>query len=333
VCWRSTSIHTIDVAVSHANTQHTHTHTDYSMAAARSSTDCTNLDEARRRMRTSARGSSRVVSQQFPTATVAEQQANDAESLRAALFPGRPVALTLIDSGLACTADDDPHRLFQLLRRRKRAPLPGPSKAASTSPEQGVKNEEAPQSPVLPNPPNEATPRQAAPRPANSARPVSPTKRPPTVRDAHSANLSANNGRPCTRQKLPKHALDLFPGMSAPPPTDPFPIRPRRSSVPVPKTEAAASVNFGCLFVKGNDLDSDEEFPAPKAQVEIPLIETDWFTTDTWEAVPPVMSRSSPQSSKTASTHDDEMTQSLLLYELLVAQKSASKLQQPSVKR
>ena len=303
---------------------------------------------------------------------VLEQQTNDTDSLRQALFSGRSLPTGVIDSptGVASN-DDDPHRLFQLLRRRKK-----PSSVAATSGGGGgagsslttfhshtpqapplVANHSlatpSPQPPVDAAPPTLESPSSGKPPPgraAHSARPFSATRNRASGGGTHrEANMSICDGRPCTRQKLPKHALDLFPdapgthhqpsasgvasGMK-----DPFPQRPRRQSAPSIRGLAPHHhhqhgsrdrVDFGCLFVKGNDLDGfHEEFPVPKAQVNIPLIETDWFTTDSWEAVPPteaMRSASSTSGQRGDLGAEEELAQSLLLYELLVAQKTTAK--------
>ena len=116
------------------------------------------------------------------------------EKLRQALFNGRP---TLVVEGspsnpLSHDSATDPHKLFQLLRRKKKQPH------SHLQPARYVSS-------TVPEPPTT----EVASRPTFSARPLSPTQRPLT-RDIRSAQLGPY-GRPCTRQKHPKMSLDLFP--------------------------------------------------------------------------------------------------------------------------
>lgn len=90
---------------------------------------------------------------------------------------------------------------------------------------------------------------------------------------------------------------------------------------------ASRSVNFNCLFFKSEDeLDgTNEVFPPQqhKAQANIPLIETDWFSSTGWEQL--------PTSDGVAQQHDEDLgpeseehAESVYaesLYELLVASK------------
>ena len=77
-------------------------------------------------------------------------------------------------------------------------------------------------------------------------------------------------------------------------------------------------MNFNCLFFTSTDELEAEEFPAPKAHVDIPLIETDWFVSGAWDEL--------PTNDATPALHDDELGPESdclaeSLYELLVAQK------------
>lgn len=278
---------------------------------------------------------------------------DDAEQMRKAIFEGRVLQLHPENavSNPSSLPDEasDPHRLFQLLRRRKKTPhamsVPTPLSAQPAT---------APAPPCPPEAPvvcssarglsQDATATRESPsavRPVFSARPFSPADRPPTQsgREVHSAQP---NGRPFTRQKHPKKSLDLFPSSMAPLPTDPFPkpqvmrkssglkqsASPAGSAQPTRSTAGAASrgaVNFNCLFFKSEDeLDGNvEPFPQHRP-ANIPLIETDWFSATTWEQLP--TSDGAPQH------HDEDLgpdTEEQIgtaqyaesLYELLVASK------------
>jgi hypothetical protein len=175
-------------------------------------------------------------------------------------------------------------------------------------------------------------------RQANSARPASPPERKLTVRDVRSAHPTGatHDGRPCTRQKRPCESLDLFTENTQRAANvrtaNPFPKQPlartrsmsdvvRRTSLseatPAAPT-AAPAADFRCLFVSGDD-DFDgqhEEFPSPKAQVDIPLIETDWFSAEGWEQVP-----AEGGHDVDLDDDDDATAKTQALYEMLVAQK------------
>jgi hypothetical protein len=170
-----------------------------------------------------------------------------------------------------------------------------------------------------------------------------PTKRGPTPRESTSAHApphAAPDGRPATRQKLPTQSLDLFPESDKKPAgpvpagaqslgDDPFPKPAGRRSAGRNRNQSsnggsnggssdakkASDVNFNCLFVTNEtELGGSDEFPAPRTNASIPLIETDWFSEkDTWEAI--------PADNDETSTADLAEDSSQTLYELLVAQK------------
>lgn len=239
----------------------------------------------------------------------------------------------------------DPHKLFQLLRRKKRTPVPGEVKplapkplAADVAPDR--REDDVTERPVIvpdefnvaqrPTGPQRA-PSETVLRPharAFSAGTPSTSKR--VQREVQSAQATASDGRPCTRQKLPTQSLDLFP-KSAPPKEagDPFPRPAARKATSTSPPKAAAkqggktkpTVDFNCLFVSGDDdfEGRNEEFPSPKVQVDIPLIETDWFQEGaSWEAIP-VPDTDVQDASQSLELESDT---SASLYELLVAQKS-----------
>lgn len=285
------------------------------------------------------------------------------------LFVGRSLVMTNSPShpsqgGPVDAAD--PHKLFQMLRKKKRATQATPvSATAAVSPEAGLSSPSAAvrhspdrsePHPMLeelatdavptppPAPPTDVPPRpQAAHRPtafANSASdgvrhafsagpPAS--KRGSRPRDNGTASggespvmNGAPNGRPATRQKLPSQSLDLFPASrparataaaAAAEQQDPFPKPQLRRATAPRDGQSTTNVNFNCLFVSGEgDLDgTHEEFPSPKTTVDIPLIETEWFSAnDMWEALP-----GSSDDAGATDAGDDSKT----LYELLVAQK------------
>ena len=255
-----------------------------------------------------------------------QESKSDPELTRAAMFEGRSVVVQPEPPSNPAAAESsaDPHRLFQLLKKKKRVP----HNIASATAHAGLQL----QMQFVRAVPTEGT---NSARPMYSARPYSPVDRPSTIysRDVHSASCTTNNGRPATRQKHPKQSLDLFPARVAKE-ENPFPLpaQTRRSSKELtaqavkpalqnPK-QPPNNVNFNCLFFNSDDdLDANEEFPAPKAQAHIPLIETDWFTSEAWVQLP--TDDGAPQ------LHDEELgpddgSGSLYaesLYELLVAQK------------
>lgn len=288
-------------------------------------------------------------------------QSLDGDSLRNAVFEGRPVSMQVEapanPNAVVSGEPTDPHRLFQLLRRKKKAP----HAMCVSTPLQPMRHVVQPQAQPVPPPPPPLQPQEssavcssargasetvfstAAVRPAFSARPFSPADRPPTVsREVHSAQPGGLNGRPFTRQKHPKKSLDLFPSnKDAVEQLDPFPKPqiPRKISggklslsIPQARSEAPGGngsrpVNFNCLFLKSEDEfdGSNEVFPPQqhKTQANIPLIETDWFTSTAWEELP--TSDGVPQQhDDDLGPEGDEITGTVYaesLYELLVASK------------
>ena len=314
------------------------------------------------------------------------------------LFVGRSLVISNSPPHPSSNADDaaDPHKLFQMLRRKKRAAAPaaqpaGPSVVAATrhSPDRSQPHPsvDGPAEPPLtsthaaasvpPPPPSDVPPRpQGAGRPLGAMRqafsagaahpPPASQQGPRPAREISSAtpipsSNSAPDGRPVTRQKLPTQALDLFPSSS--PGTDkpgkaasekgkggevseadPFPKpapaagqRKGSASRQMPSANAADPVanggkriDFSCLFVSGEgDLGMPDEFPSsPKAKVDIPLIETEWFNPQsTWEALPggaeeaPVPAGKGGARSNEGSFEVDAADSSQSLYDLLVATK------------
>ena len=332
----------------------------------------TALDELRRKMLFRGKGSTPLrgqrsstiigdneISPHPPTTEVEipkEQLADDAEAMRTALFQGRSLPISVVAPQAEPEIQTDPHKLFQMLRKKKRASASGNGTGNSNSAPSGEKNYVPYPAPHSPQPPGAASghspqrPHElvSPPRPQGGI----PSRRPAIGRKVNSANpeersarnrevMSAGaNGRPCTRQKHPKKALDLFEERTEAP-EEHFPTK-RRASAPnglnpstlskvisvanggpgtvvtVPSPNKAvgaitpknaddagkatpggtapvqspekADVNFSCLFVTDEDElggGDDDAFPvAPKAHVNIPLIETDWFTTDSWEPLP-----------------------------------------------
>ncbi|CUF07680.1 Hypothetical protein, putative [Bodo saltans] len=283
-------------------------------------------------------------------------QSLDADTMRNAIFEGRPLPMHVETpanpNAVNSSEATDPQRLFQLLRRKKKAPhamcVSTPLQPMRHTP---VASQPQPPPPA-PEPPTgcssargtSETVTSLVTRPAFSARPFSPADRPPTVssREVHSAQPGGINGRPFTRQKHPKKSLDLFASpKDAADLQDPFPKPqiPRRSSggklstlsVPVraeaPSNSNGRPVNFNCLFLKSEDEfdGTNEVFPPQqhKSQANIPLIETDWFTSTAWEQLP--TSDGVPQQ------HDEDLgpegeenagnVYAESLYELLVASK------------
>jgi hypothetical protein len=269
----------------------------------------TNLDDLRRSML-------------FGRNSATKRNADDA---RVAMFEGRSVALqsTSVESP-AAESSTDPHRLFQLLKKKKRMPhnLANPASSLQLNLQH-----------VRPVPSDQLV---SSARPMNSARPYSPVDRPTTIfnRTIHSASSSSANGRPATRQKHPKQSLDLFPSKALKDEENPFPQRfpTRRSSKdqapqavqkPSPK-QGNNGVNFNCLFfTPDDDLDTNEEFPAPKAQAHIPLIETDWFTTEAWEQLPTGDGAAQVLDDDFGLEDGSDSQYAESLYELLVAQKKS----------
>lgn len=345
-----------------------------------------------------------------------EQQQHDAESMRSALFEGRAVTVQRLEQPLVSNpaiTDDatDPHKLFQLLRRKKRAaphhlhngnsplkasvpkaqlppppqpPPPPPPPLATCGVDatsssssgggggdrvaaavSGVRLASSGVSGVWWGPPSGEREHTQS-RHVNSARPAAAKRPTSSLRDrsdVHSASSATTyDGRPVTRQKHPKMALDLFPTPTAkataghPPPAERFPPKPgaRRTStglaLHVPSANAKsttkadrlspqqqqhdddapnARVDFSCLFFHSDDdLDAHEEFPAARAQVEIPLIETDWFMSDNFERL--------PTTDGVDQLRDDELDgpadsprYAESLYEMLVAQKRPRKASAP----
>jgi hypothetical protein len=281
-------------------------------------------------------------------------QSVDADTMRNAIFEGRPLPMQVETpanpNAVNASEATDPQRLFQLLRRKKKAP----HVMCVSTPLQPMRHISQPQPPPPPAEPStgsssargasDAISASTVVRPAFSARPFSPADRPPTVssREVHSAQPGGINGRPFTRQKHPKKSLDLFPSAKDTADSlDPFPRPqiPRRSSggklstlsVPVraevPGSTGGRPVNFNCLFLKSEDEfdGTNEVFPPQqhKSQANIPLIETDWFTSTAWEQLP--TSDGVPQQ------HDEDLgpegeenagnVYAESLYELLVASK------------
>ncbi len=247
-----------------------------------------------------------------------------AENARLALFEGRSVVLhpEQLSNPASAETSADPHRLFQLLKKKKRVP----HNIGSASALQLNMNLVRPA-------PTEGT---NSARPMNSARPFSPVDRPSTIfsRTVHSAN-SSTNGRPATRQKHPKQSLDLFPSRVLKE-ENPFPLpaQTRRNSkeqaVQAPLRQVVKqppqnnNVNFNCLFFNSDDeLDANEEFPAPKAQAHIPLIETDWFTSDAWVQLPTGDGAAQVVDDELGPEDGSDSQYAESLYELLVAQKKA----------
>lgn len=306
-------------------------------------------------------------------------KATPPESLRLALFGDRTVPVSIqtrLPPNPAFVPKDetDPHKLFQLLRRKKQrnpnamwqradkqpvAPPPPPTSPPvqpvmaelnevlrSVEPTASRAGPAPPTASAAPNDEHSDVPiKKDWTRIASSARPT--TRQRPITREVHSAHTaleSANDGRPCTRQKHPKKALDLFADCPAEP--ELFPSKPSRRSSTVASTTTANSkqpgekgpmspqepctrVDFKCLFFKeGDALEDSDEFPVPRAQVSIPLIETDWFTSDTWEELP-VANTAEPAKEGSDTFMDEEgCNYAESLFEMLVAQKHGAK---PSV--
>jgi hypothetical protein len=271
------------------------------------------------------------------------------------LFVGRSLVISNSPPHPSSSSTDaaDPHKLFQMLRRKKRnagpaeRPLLTPTAVPRQSPDRSEPHPaiEPDTADITPIPPSMVQ-AQVAPRPQGAHRPpvaeVQPryaysagplsAKRGPS-RDVNSAGPHSHatpDGRPATRQKLPSQSLDLFPngvhGKSRSPTGegDPFPKPAARKSSGRSLTErkpavaiTSANVNFNCLFVSGdNDLDGghDDFPPVPNTQADIPLIETEWFSaTNTWEELP---------GTNDGGASDGEIEDSSqTLYELLVAYK------------
>lgn len=199
--------------------------------------------------------------------------------------------------------------------------------------------------------------RPGSPRPPQSREACRPPSA--VFRDARSAAPSmavSRDGRPCTRQKHPRRSLDLFPEQRRRSDTHfPKPAPTRRNSAQpsvvsvAPGCVAAAcgaggcaalgatgpsssggrstaagrgsGVDFACLFFdSGDELDKSNEFPPSKPHANIPLIETDWFTTESWEELP-----TTEQSRAGGDGRDEDEDYAESLYELLVKQRGCTR--------
>lgn len=269
---------------------------------------------------------------------------SESDAMRRAIFESRSLSVQNEipqNPSLVVEESTDPQRLFQLLRRRKKVPhvLAAPAPHA-ISPPVAVPEPSPPTCNSARGPSRDMSPAHlAVTRPAFSARPFTPVDRPPTVasRDIQSASVGDINGRPCTRQKHPRRSLDLFPSaLGELRDVDPFPkpaTLPRRTSGN--KQPLATSgptlqpgqreVNFNCLFFKSEDeLDSRKEvFPGNKAPANIPLIETDWFSSESWEQLPTTDGAPTVHDEELGPEGDEHMgsVYAESLYELLVASK------------
>lgn len=291
------------------------------------------------------------------TSSPQEQIVNNPEELRNALFFGRSLVTVTTNAPTNPTAsvdESDPHKLFQLLRKKKRNPTittsqrppPGPPPERPQR-EGSAQRPSAPPNPTCSETKNSSSSGRSVPQPldpeiirpsalwprgasrsANTRPPIRPnspthaTVRPSSGMVGLRENIHSapqRDGRPCTRQKHPKQALDLFGHPTKPSAKEAFfpkkQVRRNSTGVSPKKLQATASegVNYQCLFASDEEM-GDVAFPTPKPHVDIPLIETDWF--EGWEQLP---ATDHPEAK------DDSIDMSQSLYEMLVATKSATK--------